>query len=241
MSRSTPHLIARLPPAPQVELDIRNVGGDAFKPEAYGPLITIKREMHLIKATGAISSIMHLINATTKKEVAVSKRKVGMEDFAELTKLREKLCLEIDNPMSIMDQDTSKRFITGEPKDLYDNFVRATWLKKNYISLRETSEKLAEMKKRIGSGDDDVKDAKERKALAESMWAKVEGLAALLKAATDAKDDVYWAELHDDAIVGDGHTDALMRHQASGDKFDSTRDVLLSKLKDAEAEREAKE
>ena len=49
--------------------------------------------------------------------------------LGELSEIKDAFNIDISNPVVVMDQELSKRFITGKPSDFYEYFMQATMLK----------------------------------------------------------------------------------------------------------------
>jgi hypothetical protein len=81
-------------------------GDDAYRQDLYGPEIIVER---VIRANGSTS--YKLMNGTTKKKVADKAR--------ELTAIVDQFDIQVDNPIAILSQEESKRFLKSkDPKDM---------------------------------------------------------------------------------------------------------------------------
>ncbi|PIN15085.1 DNA repair protein RAD18 (SMC family protein) [Handroanthus impetiginosus] len=97
-----------------VQVEIKNQGEDAFKPELYGDIIIVERRI-----SESASSI------TLKNSQG---RRVGTkkEDLREIV---EYFNIDVENPCVIMSQDKSREFLhSGNAKDKFKFFFRATLL-----------------------------------------------------------------------------------------------------------------
>ncbi|KAJ1554177.1 Structural maintenance of chromosomes protein 6, partial [Cladochytrium tenue] len=110
----------------QVQVTIRNRGPDAFKPGVYGDKIVVERR--IVKDGSASYKIKAADGAlvSTKKE--------------ELTAILDHMSIAIDNPMSILTQDTSRMFLANStPKDKYNFFMKGTLLSQLIKELDQLS------------------------------------------------------------------------------------------------------
>ncbi|CAI9092030.1 OLC1v1027166C1 [Oldenlandia corymbosa var. corymbosa] len=102
--------------AASVHVEIKNEGEDAFKPETYGDLIILERQI-------TQSSTTTILKNSQGKKVA-SKR-------GELDELVAHFSIDVDNPCVIMSQDKSREFLhSGNSKDKFNFFYKATLLQR---------------------------------------------------------------------------------------------------------------
>ncbi|KAG7465711.1 hypothetical protein MATL_G00156340 [Megalops atlanticus] len=111
-----------------VIIRLRNRGSDAYKGEVYGDCISI--EQHITSdgsRTCKLKSITgHLVS--NKRE--------------ELTSILDHFNIQVDNPVSILNQEMSKQFLQSKNEtDKYKFFMKATLLeqmKRDYIHIKQT-------------------------------------------------------------------------------------------------------
>ncbi|XWS51588.1 hypothetical protein CRYUN_Cryun12cG0189600 [Craigia yunnanensis] len=97
-----------------VQVEIKNEGVDAFKPEIYGDTIIIERRI-----SDSTSSTV-LKDCQGKK---VASRKDGLRELVE------HFNIDVENPCVIMSQDKSREFLhSGNDKDKFKFFFKATLL-----------------------------------------------------------------------------------------------------------------
>ncbi|PKA46461.1 Structural maintenance of chromosomes protein 2-1 [Apostasia shenzhenica] len=114
-------------------VEVKNEGEDAFKPEKYGPMITIERRIT------ESSSSMVLKDHQGRKVAQRAK---------ELGELIEYFNIDVDNPCVIMSQDKSREFLhSGNDKDKFKFFFKATL-------LQQVSELLNGIKAHLDLADD---------------------------------------------------------------------------------------
>lgn len=93
-----------------VQVDLKNCGEDAFKPEIYGDIITVERRIS--ESTGSMA-----LKDCQGRKVASRKE--------ELRELIEHFNIDVENPCVIMSQDKSREFLhSGNPKDKFKFFFQ---------------------------------------------------------------------------------------------------------------------
>lgn len=97
-----------------LRVTLSNEGEGAFKPELFGARVTVERVISKSRA-----STYCLRNA---KGAVVSRKKGDLDD------LLNALDIHVSNPMVVMDQETSKKFLYSKPKQKYQFFTEATSL-----------------------------------------------------------------------------------------------------------------
>ncbi|KAJ9678693.1 hypothetical protein PVL29_020777 [Vitis rotundifolia] len=97
-----------------IQVEIKNEGEDAFKPEIYGDVIIVERRI-------SVSTSSTVLKDHQGKRVANRK-----EDLHELV---EHFNIDVENPCVIMSQDKSREFLhSGNDKDKFKFFFKATLL-----------------------------------------------------------------------------------------------------------------
>ncbi|KAL8049896.1 hypothetical protein ABFX02_06G048500 [Erythranthe guttata] len=97
-----------------VQVEIKNQGEDAFKPDLYGDIIIVER-----RVSESTSSI------TLKN---IQGRRVGTKKD-DLREIVEHFNIDVENPCVIMSQDKSREFLhSGNAKDKFKFFFKATLL-----------------------------------------------------------------------------------------------------------------
>ncbi|XP_017792658.1 PREDICTED: structural maintenance of chromosomes protein 6 [Habropoda laboriosa] len=131
-----------------IEVTLCNKGPMAYKPDTYGDLITVFRNI-------GSASTYKLKN--WKGEVISTKRN-------ELNNILRAMNIQIDNPISILNQDISRTFlVSSRPEEKYQLFMKATLLdvignnykeaelicEQEYEKLKQYNEILFEARKEI--------------------------------------------------------------------------------------------
>ncbi|KAF2073495.1 hypothetical protein CYY_005204 [Polysphondylium violaceum] len=136
-----------------IRVKLRNRGSEAYKPELYGDSIIVERT---IRKNGGGSGYK-LKNSTGEKTIS--------DKFNELSLILEQFNIQIDNPIAILMQDTSRQFLnTSTPSDKYKLFLTATQLDQMTKDYNSTLEHIEQMKTIIGT----------KNVLIEEMEKKVE-------------------------------------------------------------------
>ncbi|KAJ7385875.1 Structural maintenance of chromosomes protein 6 [Desmophyllum pertusum] len=99
----------------QVSIKLRNRGQDAYRPDDYGESITVERR---------ISS-----DGSGSYKLKSHEGKVISQKKDELNHILDQFNIQVDNPVSVLNQDTSRNFLnSSDPKDKYKFFLKATQL-----------------------------------------------------------------------------------------------------------------
>ncbi|KAK3085167.1 hypothetical protein FSP39_025362 [Pinctada imbricata] len=111
----------------EVEIVLRNRGPDAFKHNAYGDAIIVNRKFT------ADGGSHYKIKSKTGR-VVTTKRE-------ELTNITDQFNIQVDNPVSILNQDTSRNFLNSKnSNDKYKFFLKATQLEQMKLDYSRANE-----------------------------------------------------------------------------------------------------
>ncbi|XP_076756684.1 structural maintenance of chromosomes 6 isoform X1 [Xylocopa sonorina] len=122
-----------------IEITLLNKGPMAYRPDVYGEFITVFR---------SIGNVTSYKLKNWKGDIISTKRN-------ELVNMLKALNIQIDNPISILNQDISRTFlISSKPEEKYELFMKATLLDvigNNYnqaqLTCQEEYEKLKQYNK----------------------------------------------------------------------------------------------
>lgn len=143
-----------------IEVTLFNKGSMAYKPDVYGDSITVFRSI-------GTTSFYKLKN--WKGEVVSTKR-------TELINILRAMNIQIDNPISILNQDISRTFlVSSKPEEKYELFMKATLLdiignnykeaelicEQEYEKLKQYNEILSEARKEVEQLKINIKRAEE--------------------------------------------------------------------------------
>ncbi|KDQ21431.1 hypothetical protein BOTBODRAFT_168698 [Botryobasidium botryosum FD-172 SS1] len=99
----------------EVTIQIKNEGLEAYRPEIYGDIISITRRFN------KEGSSSYKIKGTAGKVVSTKKE--------ELSAITDHMGIQVDNPLNVLTQDTSRQFLSASaPSDKYNFFLKGTQL-----------------------------------------------------------------------------------------------------------------
>ncbi|CAM9332422.1 unnamed protein product, partial [Ectocarpus fasciculatus] len=156
---------------------LNNVFG--FKFDEYGESITIRRT---IKQSGAggFTLLGH-------------DRKVKSTNRAELLGILECLNIQVDNPVAVLDQENSKKFLLGTEKDKYEFFLKATDLGRLSDYIDDARDYIAKMRKGADAANNQYKRSASRiKALQREHEAFTQ-LGTLERTLFSIQEHIEWA------------------------------------------------
>lgn len=116
----------------KVQVTLLNRGTDGYHHEVYGDTITVERTISL---KGGYNGYK-LLDANLKEQSRSKK---------DLDEMLDRLNIQVENPVAILDQEDSKKFLTGKAEDKYAFFMKATELERIDRSYATTLDKLDEM------------------------------------------------------------------------------------------------
>ena len=117
----------------RVRVTLLNKGSDAFEHDIYGDFITVERTIAL---RGGYNGYK-LFNADNIEQSRSKK---------DLNEMLDKLNIQVDNPVAILDQEEAKKFLTGKSEQKYKFFMKATELERLDNTYAGTMEQIYEMK-----------------------------------------------------------------------------------------------
>jgi len=100
---------------------LRNRGADAFRANDYGDSIMVRRT---IRPDGGTN--YRLMSRRGKMVKPAAGRSVKQE----LEALLDRFNIDVGNPVSVLDQENSKKFLHGQGPEKYKFFMKATQLQK---------------------------------------------------------------------------------------------------------------
>ncbi|MCL7045553.1 hypothetical protein MKW94_011082 [Papaver nudicaule] len=107
-----------------VRVEIKNQGEAAFKPDIYGNVIIVERQ---IRDSGNNTTVLK-----NHKGVTVGKTKGALKELVE------HFNIDVENPCVIMSQDKSREFLhSGNDKDKFKFFYKATFLEQVHGLLED--------------------------------------------------------------------------------------------------------
>lgn len=144
-----------------IEVSLFNNGSMAYKPDIYGDSITVFRS----------------IGTTSSYKIKNWKGEVVSTRQNELANILQAMNIQIDNPISILNQDISRTFlVSSKPEEKYELFMKATLLNvigNNYreaeLTCEQEYEKLKQYNKILADARKEVEELKKNIERAEEI------------------------------------------------------------------------
>jgi chromosome segregation ATPase len=168
--------------AGEVIVRIRNRGSDAYKPEVYGNSITIVRKL-IREGSGGykIKSASDRIISTRRDEI---------------TNICDYLNIEVDNPMTILTQDTARMFLANStPAQKYQFFLKGTQLEKLNQDYESLEEKLDSIHHAIRRKQSVMPDIKKQVQELEKQWIEIEKVKELEENVNRLQGEKIWCKV----------------------------------------------
>ena len=131
----------------KVRVTLLNKGSDAYQPEVYGDYITVERTIAL---RGGYNGYK-LFSADNVEQSRAKK---------DLTEMLDKLNIQVENPVAILDQEEAKKFLTGKAEDKYNFFMKATELERLDNTYAHTLDQVLEMDSQAARANESLEDDK---------------------------------------------------------------------------------
>jgi hypothetical protein len=132
----------------KIRVTLLNKGDDSFKHDVYGDSITVERTIAL---RGGYNG--YKLYGADDVEQSRSKK--------DLDEMLDKLNIQVENPVAILDQEEAKKFLTGKATDKYRFFMKATELERIDNTYGSTMEQIDEMKHQAERLDQSLEADKE--------------------------------------------------------------------------------
>ena len=196
----------------KVEVSIRNVGQDALEPDLYGNVIMVERT---INATGAAP---FKIRNQWGKEMGSSRD--------ALTRVTDHFNIDVDNPIVVMSQDSSRQFLhSGKDSDKYRFFVKATL-------LEDIQQKIAYIKDLVKSMDQQIQEQEEKLPKVEEEVARLKeefesytAIEKLREQVQEFRRRLAWADVYQSEIM-------LKQTEDEGENLRNLRPTLETNIRD---------
>uniref|UniRef100_A0A6Q2YU96 Structural maintenance of chromosomes protein 6 n=1 Tax=Esox lucius TaxID=8010 RepID=A0A6Q2YU96_ESOLU len=157
-----------------VTVKLRNRGPDAYKGDVYGDSICIEQRISCdgVRTCRLKSKSGHLVS--NKKE--------------ELTSILDHFNIQVDNPVSILNQEMSKQFLHSKSEaDKYKFFMKATLLeqmKRDYIHIKQTK---AVTREQVELQEECLKDLKQEFLQKKERYENLSSVGNMKKTLEDLK------------------------------------------------------
>ncbi|XP_059501691.1 structural maintenance of chromosomes protein 6-like [Stegostoma tigrinum] len=204
-----------------ISITLRNQGPDAFKPELYGKAIVVEQT---ISAQGTRqyslkSESEHIIS--TKKE--------------ELNMILEQFNIQVDNPVSILNQEMSKLLLKSKSgPEKYKFFMKATRLDQMQEDYSQILRTKTITRERIAEQDDYLAELKKKVKEKERHYKSLEPLNGLQEKLEQLKNQMAWALVIEIEKDLESIKDCLNREQQHGIKYNHELEEWQAKVNFAE-------
>lgn len=166
----------------QVSIKLRNRGQDAYKPVEYGDYITVERR---ISNDGSGS-----YKIKDKDGKVVSHKK------DELNHILDQFNIQVDNPVSVLNQDTSRNFLnSSDPKDKYRFFLKATQLEQVSSDYELIIEQQAIIKNTLDKKQETLPAMQRQVLVLEEKYKDIAQLKTMKEQVEELKKERVWAEV----------------------------------------------
>ncbi|KAG8685281.1 Structural maintenance of chromosomes protein 6, partial [Ceratobasidium sp. 395] len=195
----------------EVMITLKNEGLDAFRPEVYGKAIRITRRF-----TDKGSSSYTIKGAKDNYKKTISSKK------EELTNITDHMNLQVDNPVVVLTQDTSRQFLaSSKAKDKYQFFLNGTSLTQLSDEYESILESLKKTETILQSKQTVVPDLKRQFTEAQTKYREAQAAKQQHERVTDLEREVAWAHMklkkaQMEALVTDHETARKNAEKAQG-------------------------
>ncbi|XP_078353144.1 structural maintenance of chromosomes protein 6-like [Oculina patagonica] len=166
----------------QVSIKLRNRGQDAYKPKEYGGTITVERR---ISSDGSGS---YKLKSHDGKVVSQKKD--------ELNHILDQFNIQVDNPVSVLNQDTSRNFLnSSDPKDKYKFFLKATQLEQMSTDYQLIIEQQDIIKNTLDRKQETLPAMQHKVQQLEEKYKDIAQLKNMKEQVEDLKKERVWAEV----------------------------------------------
>jgi chromosome segregation ATPase len=209
-----------------IAVTLSNRGIESYKPEIYGDTITVERSI--------------LSSGSSKFRFRNSSNKVVSEDRSELVPLSDRFNIQVNNPVIIMMQESSRDFLgTSTAHKKYELFERAT-------QISTIKDQLAEMLSDLSAGMSTLERKKELMPKLESSFRnakkdmeEAEHLRDIADNMNTIKQELIWAQIEErEAEVQtlkesvERLSGQLTRNVAQVEKVEATAEALATEEKE---------
>ena len=128
----------------KLRVSLLNCGPDAFQPEVYGDTIMVERNIALTGSDNGYKLLDH-------------RGKVKSKSKKDLDTMLDRLNIQVENPVAVLDQEEAKKFLCGKAEDKYKFFMKATELariSKTHSAIADKLQELVAAKEKIDTAID---------------------------------------------------------------------------------------
>ncbi|ELU44338.1 Smc5-6 complex SMC subunit Smc6 [Rhizoctonia solani AG-1 IA] len=171
--------------AAEVAITLKNEGPDAYRPDIYGEAIRVSRRF-----TDKGSSSYAIKGAKDKFKKTISSKR------EELTNITDHMNLQVDNPVVVLTQDTSRQFLaSSKPKDKYQFFLNGTSLTQLSDEYETILESLKKTETILQSKQTVVPDLKRQFTEAQGKYREAQAAQQQSQRVDDLEKELAWAHM----------------------------------------------
>ncbi|KAB5592896.1 Structural maintenance of chromosomes protein 6 [Ceratobasidium theobromae] len=169
----------------EVTITLKNEGLDAYRPDVYGSSIKVTRRF-----TDKGSSSYSIKGTKDKFKKTISSKR------EELTNITDHMNLQVDNPVVVLTQDTSRQFLaSSKPKDKYQFFLNGTSLTQLSDEYETILESLKKTETILQSKQTVVPDLKRQFIEAQNKYREAQAAQQQHKRINDLEKEMAWAHM----------------------------------------------
>ncbi|XP_063676728.1 structural maintenance of chromosomes protein 6-like isoform X2 [Bolinopsis microptera] len=157
-----------------------NHNHDAWEVELYGSAVLVERK---ITKQGSKYKLKNFEGKTisTKKN--------------DLTLLLDHYNIQVNNPVSILNQEMSKKFLAStDPGSKYNFFMKSTHLEQMILDYQQVNEKLETIKHTIAKKERTIPDVRAQVRHLKSQYDEITELRDMGKKVSQLKDELIWSK-----------------------------------------------
>ncbi|XP_047429650.1 structural maintenance of chromosomes protein 6-like [Mugil cephalus] len=204
-----------------VSITLRNKGRDAFKPEVFGPSITIDLR---ITREG-----LRTYKLRSKSGQVISSKK------EDLISILDNFNIQVNNPVSVLTQEMSKYFLHSKGEgDKYKFFMKATQLeqmREDFVYIKTTKDVT---KDKVEQHSECLKDVKQKFQEKEECFKSLESLDGMRNKLEELQKQMAWALVIEQEKELEPMKEKLQADQHSTEKYDEKVDEWKNKVEEAE-------
>uniref|UniRef100_A0A7N9AT89 Structural maintenance of chromosomes protein 6 n=1 Tax=Mastacembelus armatus TaxID=205130 RepID=A0A7N9AT89_9TELE len=207
--------------AADVSITLRNKGKDAYKPEVYGPAITVDLRITRdgLRTYKLKSKLGHVIS--NKKE--------------ELVSILDNFNIQVNNPVSVLTQEMSKYFLHSKGEgDKYKFFMKATQLeqmREDFVYIKTTKHMTED---KVGQHGECLKDLKRKYLEKEDRYKSLASLDEMQTKLEELQKQMAWALVTELEKELEPIKERLRSDRKSTEKYDEKVDEWKNKVEEAE-------
>lgn len=205
----------------EICIKLRNQGDDAYKPHEYGNSIIVERKLRREGGTA------YKLKSASGKVISTKRE--------ELSHILDHFNIQVDNPVSIMNQETSKSFLMSKnPGDKYKLFLKATQLEQVSNDLTEIIEQERITQDSVDAQSRKLPDLEKEVFALEQKFKDLTCLKDLEDKRTELMHVSAWAQVAELEKERDSKQSVVTKEENRVPKFDDKIEQQQAKVLDAE-------